>query len=279
MPISEIVEQQPPSICLLCNGHHKEKECEDPRLRDFEVFCTTVYHDMESAEELDYLLTQYYSYASRFFGLVLLCFAIKYLRCDRDTDALDCIRAVVHYISDRYCCGHGADGRTIWSYEGTLNVHNLWRMSEDYTQIIRDNYKIFTDMHVHLRPNQHLWSSADTFPVRSNPFFRLYTSVVYPIGEPAQQPNIVLNVVTELRFHSEEENAELHECGICWEKKEWPHFVNYRCQHEFCKECVSGTLANKKRGESFTCALCRQPVDFITFHSEDTHDALDAFLV
>jgi hypothetical protein len=132
-------------------------------------------------------------------------------------------------------------------------------MCEEYYLIMAENSTIFTDPYTDRRPNMRLW-----------PFTR---EQIVP-SHPRQQ----IDMVTELRYHSEEEYAALHDCGICWEKKEWREFVNYRCKHEFCKECVLGTLTHKQPDDPFTCALCRLPVDFMTFHSEETHDAFGAFL-
>jgi len=274
MSFSEIIEQQPPSICLLCSGHHKEEECEDPHLRDFEVFCATIYHTMCcDKDELDYLLAGFYIYGDYYFGILLYCFAIKYMHCTRDSCVFDCIESIVHYISDKYTLGHQDGIRTVWSYEGTLDPDNLCRMCEEYYLIIADNSTIFTDPYADTRPNSHLWQSIQT---NQNPYLSSLHIRPTPMQTFTRQQ---IDLVTELRFHSEEEYAVLHDCCICWEKKELREFVNYRCKHEFCKECVLGTLTHKQPGELFTCALCRQPVDFITFHSEETRDALDAFLV
>ena len=89
---------------------------------------------------------------------------------------------------------------------------------------------------------------------------------------------IKLTVVTDIKHHTDEVEQQHCECSICWEKKEYKQFVGFICKHEFCKECVLGILETKTSRDEFNCSLCRQKIEFMAFHSEETHNEFAEYL-
>lgn len=92
------------------------------------------------------------------------------------------------------------------------------------------------------------------------------------------QEKIKLTVVTDIKHHADEVERQICECSICWEKKEYKQFVGFICKHDFCKECVLGILETKNQRDEFNCSLCRQKIEFMTFHSQETHNEFAEYL-
>ena len=67
----------------------------------------------------------------------------------------------------------------------------------------------------------------------------------------------------------EEEACAL--CAICFENKQSSELIKLNCNHDFCGECIKGTLVahdNIYKGPS--CALCRVNMLTLTVRSEET---------
>jgi hypothetical protein len=97
-----------------------------------------------------------------------------------------------------------------------------------------------------------------------------------PPPPPAEK--IKLNVEIEVNNY-EEDHAKNLFCSICLNESDIRNFVNFKCLHEFCKDCTLSILNKKNNTDTFSCSLCRQNVDYIKFHSDKTYEELKHFCI
>jgi hypothetical protein len=224
--------------CIFCDQEHNVRVCDDTRLLEFEVICTTIFHHVRNQGEFILWL---YSYLHReSFAFRLKAFAIRQCGCSEQTTLDQCVNMLCLYMENTYTMGH---------LEGNEEID---RIRETVTRMESNGREIIEELR--LQRSREAILRATEFIIEVNPNANP-VKIGYQIIKPTSETKACL-------------------CSICWEEKEETKFVSYLCSHEFCGECVLNTLKTKPAREPLKCALCRGKVDFITFHSEETYDEL-----
>lgn len=228
--------------CIFCNEAHNVRDCEDRRLLEFEVICTTIFHHVRDIHE--FILCLYSFLHTDTFALRLKAFTIQKCGCSEYTTIDQCVNMLCLYMENTYTMGHQEGNEEV----GTIR-EEITRMEGTGREIILDQDGLAFQFR------------------RRNP---------YPIIEEQERS---IKIRSQMMTTSlAEEEIKMCLCSICWEEKEQTKFVTYLCSHEFCGECVLNTLKTKTPRDELNCALCRGKVDLITLHSEEVYTSLEKYI-
>ena len=84
------------------------------------------------------------------------------------------------------------------------------------------------------------------------------------------------NFTTTVKELEKKEQDEKCDCSICLENLEKEKFVKLGCKHEFCGDCLIGTIKATKANNP-RCAFCREDITAIATYSSEINSKFDKF--
>lgn len=224
--------------CSFCrrNGHNI-LTCNDTQLRNFEAICynnissITNRNNMED-EFRNFLLSEWLCYPN-----YVKSFAIRYCRAPS--------RGNIDVIIDK------------------IMVH--FQPIIEYRRIIlsRENIETFNEL---IHPNQREQLSITHRLLSREVHTLLFMEMIMSIHETAVNQTKKFDIKMNVCEKPERTNEKC-ECNICYEEYENKEFINFNCDHKFCKDCVKKSLQNEKR-QNYCCPYCRTEIKEFYFNDE-----------
>ena len=179
-------------------------------------------------------------------------FAIKKCGANNMTTRLDIIRLVNNYINRIYVYG----------------ARNIYDAFIGHTAFEEEEVEEVTDVAIR----------AMEFALRRDMVMFMAAQVLTNfIQEGIEEENRKFKIISTVNNNENEDINKLCECNICYEEKEVKNFVKLNCNHEFCKDCVIGTMKSN-RTNNLCCALCRTEVKSIELRTNVVRDELSELI-
>jgi hypothetical protein len=248
--------------CSFCGelGHNRVT-CNNQRLLNFEIACSTECQTLQENEFKDWLLETYHN------NIILLKkFVYKKLRIQtsRIQNILFYINEITRYIYETYKYQHQhnlSETDTDSDYE---SLPDLISVENEYNDIsIIDNF--IRDYNTNAYINYY----------SSNMDLNLENIFDY-VNQQTKEKKFAIESVMETLENDIAEQT--YECCICFESYNKSNFIKLGCQHEFCNNCVQKSLYIDKRPNP-CCAYCRKVVTKMICRTNIIHDKMSEFIL
>jgi hypothetical protein len=229
--------------CSFCRQPgHNVTFCNDVRINDFELDCKVSKLLFESTEEPINMFSQWLSGEYLRSPLLVRSFAIRKCNCTLRSTFQQCIDSIKNYI---------------------FNEYNEEETDDFIPFTTDDEMNAFTD-NIILEPAEILM----LFNYRND------LEVILNINSEI----IKYNFITTVKEFNKKEQDEKCDCSICLENLEKEKFVKLGCNHEFCGDCLIGTIKATKSNNP-RCAFCREDITYIATYSSEINSKFDKFKI
>lgn len=234
--------------CSLCGeSGHNRLTCNNQRLLDFEIICSTKCHTLEEHEFRDWLYETYNDNID-----LLKTFVYKRMSINRNdvNDILFYINKITHYIYERYknyyLSETDSDNESL---PELISVDNEYNDVQLITLVHRE-YATFSNLNLYLATIEEL------LKIKLN------------------QKKIAIETLVESLVN----DTEQIECIICFETYNKSEFIKLGCQHEFCNDCIKKIIHCDNRSIP-CCAYCRKEVTKMICRSNIVYDKMTEFIM
>ena len=234
--------------CSFCRQPgHTVNYCSDLRISNFELDCINRRLLFETTEEPIYRFSQWLSEKYLESPLLVKSFAIRKCNCTMRSSFQECIDSIKNYIFNQYD-EEETDDFIPFSNEDEINVSENGILAlAGILMLSGYSNEIITEVLV-------------------NRFLNINTEITK------------YNFTTTVETLEKKEQDEKCDCSICFENLEKGKFVKLGCNHEFCSDCLLGTIKATK-SDNLRCAFCRNDITNIVTYLPEINCKFDEFKI
>jgi hypothetical protein len=233
--------------CSFCRQpRHNVNFCNDIRLSNFELDCINRRLLFETTEEPIYRFKQWLSEKYLESPLLVKSFAIRKCNCTLRSSLQQCINSIKNYIFNQY---------------NEEETDDFIPFSNEDEMIALADSGIFALAGILMLSG---YSNENISQLLINRFINRNSEI------------IKYNFTTTVEELEKKEQDEKCDCSICLENLEKEKFVKLGCNHEFCGDCLIGTIKATKANNP-RCAFCREDITAIATYSSEINSKFDKF--
>jgi len=234
--------------CSFCRQPgHTVNYCSDVRISNFELDCVNRRLLFETTEEPIYRFNQWLSEKYLESPLLVKSFAIRKCNCTLRSSFQLCIDSIKNYIFNHYD-EEETDDFIPFSNEDEINVTENGVLALAGILMLSG------------------YSNENISQLLINRLLNINSQI------------IKYNFATTVESLEKNEEDEKCDCSICFENLEKEKFVKLDCGHEFCGDCLLGTIKTTK-SNNLRCALCRTDITNITTYLPEINCKFDEFKI
>lgn len=257
----------PPSMrrvqcCSFCRRPgHNITTCNNDRLRDFEIICANEVQNTNTQDDFKNWLSQNYMTEP----LLLKVFTIRKFRVTTRTSIEACIDMITEYIFMIYKNTN----------EPVEIVDHEIQFENDLMSFIQE---LSTDRQEEIR-EERIILEQDQNRVMENMLMReMFIDMMSRIiNRTSRAEYNKFKIISSINNNENENIDQLCECSICYDNKELKNFVKLSCNHEFCKECIIGTM-KINQNKNLCCALCRGEIKSIESRTNEAINEMSVYI-
>lgn len=273
--------------CSFCRrvGHNRST-CDDQRLLDFELVCSTQCQRMNEDEFMVWLTETYEENNKQ----LLKTYAVKKTRISHSRDFSTYKNAITRYIYATY--RYSYDFPTITEEASDDDsMPDLIEINDDYYLEVETISALTGLRNMAEEEYQNIMNASLENDIRSAYFFaEMFRSTMS--GTPIHSRKFAIESILqeEDKMGKMEEMEEMEEmkemkemeeildCCICFESYNKSEFVKLNCNHEFCNGCLKNALTSDKRSKP-CCAYCRTEVTKMISRTSEIYDKMGKLIL
>jgi hypothetical protein len=234
--------------CSFCRqSGHTVNYCSDVRISNFELDCINRRLLFETTEEPIYRFNQWLAEKYLESPLLVKSFAIRKCNCTLRSSFQQCIDSIKNYIFNQYD-EEETDDLIPFSNDDEINV------TENGVLALAGILRLVGH------------SNETISEILINRFLSRNSEI------------IKYNFATTVETLEKKVQDKKCDCSICFENLEKDKFVKLGCNHEFCSDCLLGTIKTTK-SNNLRCALCRSDITNITTYLPEINCKFDEFKI
>jgi hypothetical protein len=236
--------------CSFCRQPgHTINFCNDVRISNFELDCVNRSLLFETTEEPIYRFNQWLAEKYLESPLLVKSFAIRKCNCTLRSSFQQCIDSIKNYIFNQ-CDEEETDDFIPISNEDETNItENGVLALAGILMLAGYSTENITEMLINRLLNRN--SEITKY-----------------------------NFTTTVEILEKEKQDEKCDCSICFENLKKVKFIKLGCNHEFCSDCLIGTIKATKTNilmSALRCAFCRTDIASIATYLPEINSKFDEF--
>jgi len=234
--------------CSFCRQPgHTVNYCSDMRIRNFELECINRKLLFETTEEPIHRFNQWLSEKYLESPLLVKSFAIRKCNCTLRSSFHQCIDSIKNYI------------------------FNQEEETEDFIPFSNENEISVTENGISVTENGIL-AIAGILMLSGYSDENISEILISRLLNVNSQI-IKYNFTTTVERLKKKEKDEKCDCFICYENLKKENFTKLNCGHEFCSDCLLGTI----KARNPVCAFCRTNITNIVTYLPEINCKFDEF--